>query len=249
MSTQSPVGDGPGPGIALKETCRVAPDRTVPLWSLHRRRLRAGGCSAGVLAGVDDVVAETLAGYNGELSSRVRLTVTVSEDGIARAIIDRRLSSLDVMAGVRAVPVVREQLPELPPGAAKPADRFYWDSAQRSAALADGDQAILLDPEGVVIDGSTASIFYRTGQRLVTPPAPSAVAGVARDWILGHAAGFGYECLVARFGLRDIESAEEVFFSNAYGGIREMRGRGGPACRALGDALGALLSGAADRPL
>jgi len=230
----------------LRETCRVARNRTVPLWALHVARLTAGGCTRNALERLDGAVAEAIAGYTGEMSSRIRLTVTVSDDDIVRATVERRLSSLDVVGGVRAVPVVVERLPELPPGAAKPADRGYWNAAQRAAKAADGDQAVLVDANGTVIDGGTASIFCRRGRELITPPAPPAVAGVARSWVLKNAAGFGYECRVAAFGLASIKDADEVFFTNAFGGLREMRGRGGAASTAIGQALGAVMSGSTD---
>lgn len=233
-------------GIALRETCRVARNRTVPLWPLHLARLTAGGCPRNALERLEGTVAGAIAEYTGEMSSRVRLTVTVSGDDSFCATVERRLSSLDVVGGPRAVPVVMERLPELPPGAAKPADRGYWNAAQRVARAADGDQAILVDPDSAVIDGGTASIFCRHGRELVTPLAPPAVAGVARAWVLENAAGFGYECRVASFGVASIEEADEVFFTNAFGGLREMRGRGGAASEALGQALGAVLSGTTD---
>ncbi len=230
--------------IALKETCRVAPDRTIPLWLLHRARLTAGGCTSATLERVEAAVADAAASYSAEMSSRIRLTVTVAEEGAARASVVRRLSSLDVIDGVRAVAIVQERLPELPAGAAKPVDRSYWDAAQRAAKAAGGDQAVLVGPDGIVIDGGTASVFVRIGNRtLLTPPAPPAVAGVARAWILGHAEALGYECRVEAFSYDDLERADEAFFSNAFGGIRGMRGRGGPASAALGEAFGAVLGG------
>lgn len=230
-------------GIALRETCRVARNRTVPLWPLHFARLTMGGCTRHALDQLEVAVAEAIAGYTGELSSRIRLTVTVAGDDSVSVNVERRLSSLDVVGGPRAAPVVVECPPELPPGAAKPADRDYWNAAQRAARAAGGDQAILVDSNGTVIDGGTASIFCRRGRELITPPAPPAVAGVARAWVLENAVTFGYECRIAAFAFASIEEADEVFFTNAFGGLREMRGRGGAASEALGQALSAVLSG------
>ncbi len=217
VKPQPRAATGPGPEVALKETCRVAPDGTVPLWPFHRRRLESGGCAETVLEGVDTAIETAIMTYDGEWTSRVRLTVIVSEDGSSSASIERRLSSLDVVGGIRAVPIAREQPPELPFGAAKPANRAYWDNAQREACLADGDQAILVNSNNVVIDGGSASIWWRVGRVLITPPAPLAVAGVARAWILEHADSLGYGCLIAPFAFGELDVAEEVFFSNAFG--------------------------------
>ncbi len=126
------------------------------------------------------------------------LTVIVSEDGSSSASIERRLSSLDVVGGIRAVPIAREQPPELPFGAAKPANRAYWDNAQREACLADGDQAILVISNKRRHRRGSASIWWRVGRVLITPPAPLAVrcgpgldtraCGLPRLWV-SHRAG------------------------------------------------------------
>ena len=126
--------------------------------------------------------------------------------------------------------------PTLPPGAAKPADRAQWDAALARARRAGGDQALLIGPGGEVIDGATASVWIRSGDLLLTPPAPPAVAGVARSAIFDLAPALGMRAREAPLTEADITAAEEVFLSNAYAGVVTVRGREGHAAPAL-DAL------------
>lgn len=64
---------------------------------------------------------------------------------------------------------------------------------------------------------------------LVTPPAPPAVAGVARRFLLARAAGVGCSTEVRPLRANEVECASEVFLTNAFGGVVAVRGRGGPA--------------------
>jgi len=225
------------PAVPLKETCRVAAGCEISLWEYHARRLRAGGCGDDAIRAAETAISGALAAYDGPMTSRVRLTLVVGTDGLPDVAIERRLSSLDVIDGVRAVPVIVDEEPQLPVGAAKPADRSFWDAAHREARAAGGEQAIIARPGGYIIDGSTASVFCRLGTVLATPPSPSAIAGVARRWILDNCSSVGYSALAAPISLDDLDIADEVFFANAFGGIREMQGRGGEACIALSEAM------------
>ncbi len=232
----SPVlGDGLPP-VALRETCRVSGAR-VPLFAYHLARLAAGGCGPGVLARVRATVAGELAGRVGDAAVR-RLAVTVQTDGGVRASLTEAPSTLDVPGGPVPVPVTVSAAPVLPPGAAKPADRSAWDEAQRLARQADpGAQAVLALPDGTVVDGATATVWIRKGDTLTTPPAPPALAGVAREAVFDLAASCGLAASEAHLTLADLDKTEELFFTNAFAGVVAARGRGGSAVVALREAL------------
>jgi branched-subunit amino acid aminotransferase/4-amino-4-deoxychorismate lyase len=214
------------PPIPLRETCRLVAGR-VPLWDYHRARLARGGCGSDLLAEADRVVAEAAASWTGAASSRLRLTVIVTPDGIAEATVQQRLSSLDVPGGPVAAFVQVDSPPWLPPGAAKPADRSCWDEAQRRAGWAGAHQAIVVCG-GTVIDGGTASVWSVTGGVVTTPPAPDAVAGVARAFLLDALAAKGTPALVEPLSPQEFAKADEAFLTNAFGGAVAVRGRGGP---------------------
>ena len=215
-----------GPPVALKETCRVAAG-SVPLWPYHRARLASGGCSEALLATVDARVAEAAAAWANALTRRARLTVVVDPDGEIAVDIAQRLSSLDVIGGLVAVRVDVDEQPPLPVNPAKPADRSWWDAAQRIAEKAGGHQAVLVMRDGLVADGSTSCIWIVEDGDLVTPPTPHAVPSVSRAFVRAVASSVGLRQRIEPIAWERFASAEEAFFSNAFGGVAPVRGRAG----------------------
>jgi branched-subunit amino acid aminotransferase/4-amino-4-deoxychorismate lyase len=220
------------PAVPLRETCRLVSGR-VPLWQYHRRRLAAGGCGETLLDAVHSAVSREAAGWTGADSSRLRLTVVVTPGGRVDVRVQRRLSSLDVPGGPVAALVQVDAPPPLPQGAAKPADRSWWDDAQRRARASGGDQAVLVTPDGRVLDGGTASVWAVLDGELVTPPAPGAIAGVARAFIVDECACAGVPVRVEALDAAVLEEADEVFLTNAFAGSVAVRGRGGPVSETI----------------
>ena len=145
-------------------------------------------------------------------------------------------SSLDIPGGVRIRFVDVPEPPALPPGAAKPLDRAPWDDALQQARLRGADQAVLVTPDGCIVDGTTATPWVVRGTRLLTPRAPAAVAGIAREVVFDLAPRLGLDALEASLTQTDLESADEVFLTNAVAGPVAVRGRGGPVVDALAGA-------------
>jgi len=226
------LGDGVPP-VALRETCRVAAGR-VPLLAYHLARLVSGGCGPSVLARVRAAVRGAL-GAGDPAEAYGRLAVTVTVEGEVTAQLSSKPSSLHVEDGPEIAPVVIEAPPQLPPGAAKPAERALWDEVQRQAGP--GSQAVLVDVDGHLIDGATASVWVRRGESLFTPPAPPAVAGVAREAVFDLALECGLRAAEAELTLAELAEADEVFFSNAVAGVVPARDRGGRAAAALAPAF------------
>lgn len=223
------------PSCALAETCRVVRFE-VPLWELHRERLSQGGCGEALLADVEHCLAAAIRSYSGERTSRLRAHVEVAADGHVAVELARRLSSLDVVNGPVLVPVSVIDLPTppaLPASAAKPVDRSWWDAASRAARRGGGHQALIFDSDGFVIDGSSASVWGLIEGALVTPPAPPAIAGVARRFVQRAAPALGVAVEVRPLRLQELELAEEILLTNAFGGAVAARGRGGPATAAV----------------
>jgi branched-subunit amino acid aminotransferase/4-amino-4-deoxychorismate lyase len=221
------------PPIPLRETCRLV-DGRVPLWEYHRGRLARGGCGATLLAEADRVASEAAASWTGPASSRVRLTVVATPDGLAEATVQQRLSSLDVPGGPVATLVDVDAPPWLPPGAAKPTNRSWWDDAQRRAGWGGGHQAIVAC-DGSVIDGGTANVWAVTDGVVITPPAPDAVAGVARAFLLDALARAGEPARVEPLSVAAFLGADEAFLTNAFAGAVPVRGRGGPVFDRVGE--------------
>ncbi|MBF0160664.1 MAG: branched-chain amino acid transaminase [Magnetococcales bacterium] len=100
----------------------------------------------------------------------------------------------------------------------------------KTEALASGfDEALLLDTEGYVAEGSGENIFilHRNGT-LLTPPLDSALEGITRDTVIQLAAEMGIPVREQRFPRDEVWIAEEAFFTGTAAEItpiRELDGR------------------------
>jgi 4-amino-4-deoxychorismate lyase len=82
----------------------------------------------------------------------------------------------------------------------------------------------MMDVEGNWVCGTMSNLFLRRGSVLTTPKLDRCgVAGVMRRWILANAAGLQLRTAERRIGWPELESAEEMFMSNAVAGIRSVR--------------------------
>lgn len=219
------TGDS-APPVALRETMRVVGGRA-PLLELHLARLARGGTGPAVLARVRAAVARELARPEAH-GGQARLGVTVTPDGSVAAGLSFEPSTLSVEGGPVLVPIEVPEPPVLPAGAAKPASRRIWDRAHRAARMRGGHQAALVTPDGLLVDGSTATLWLVVDGALHTPPAPPAVAGVCREMVRDAAADLGVAVVERTLTRADLDAAEEVWLSNAHGGMVAVRHRGGP---------------------
>jgi branched-subunit amino acid aminotransferase/4-amino-4-deoxychorismate lyase len=230
----APVSVAPRQRQLLRESIRVV-DGSLPLLSRHVERLSEGGAPDKLLRRVESRALKVAS----ENPGAVKLQVVVdTADQRFSTQVSWQPSSLAVLGGPVLVPVNVAKPPSLPPNAAKPADRSFWDGPQRMARLRGGHQAALVLPDGTVVDGGTANVWAVVGQELVTPPAPPAVAGVARRVILEIAANEGLVPCVRPLTWPELERADEVLLSNAIGGLVAVRGRGGQATERLAAAFG-----------
>lgn len=81
-------------------------------------------------------------------------------------------------------------------------------------AIKDGyDEALLLDPEGYVAEGSGENIFVIKGGVVFTPEVTSALNGITRRTIFTLAADAGLEIVEKRITRDEIYIADEAFFT------------------------------------
>jgi len=96
-------------------------------------------------------------------------------------------------------------------------------------ALACGyDEALLLDTEGYVMEGSGENIFLVRDGRLYTPDLTSALDGITRSTIVTLAAETGLEVREKRITRDEVYIADEAFFTGTAAEvtpIRELDGR------------------------
>ncbi len=90
------------------------------------------------------------------------------------------------------------------------------------------DEALLLDPEGYVAEGSGENIFIVRDGVLYTPDLTSALEGITRDTLMVLAAEEGYTVKEKRITRDEVYVADEAFFCGTAAEvtpIRELDGR------------------------
>ncbi len=96
--------------------------------------------------------------------------------------------------------------------------------ANREATLAGYEEAILLDTEGYVAEGSGENIFIVKDGVLQTPPLSSPVlAGITRDSILRIAKDFGIPVLEQKFTRDTMYLADELFMTGTAAEVTPVR--------------------------
>lgn len=92
--------------------------------------------------------------------------------------------------------------------------------AKKSGAF----EAISLTTDGSLSSGAAVNIFWVTGGQLRTPSLECAILpGVTRQTIIDIAAREGATALQGRFGIDEINQAEEVFITNSLIGIAPVK--------------------------
>jgi para-aminobenzoate synthetase component I len=116
-------------------------------------------------------------------------------------------------------------------GAHKWLDRRLLADLFRSMALQPGEQLLIEDADGDVLETDRANIFAVIGGILHTPPADGRLLpGVARAAVLRAARRAGLDVSVTPIGRAQLLAASEVFVTNAVHGVRPVRSlANGPA--------------------
>ena len=128
----------------------------------------------------------------------------------------------DVRArGARAVSLlgVRAAAPWLLPGV-KSTSYAVNMAAEAEAKQRGADEAIFVDADGVVLEGTVTNVWWRSGETLRTPSLDLGIlAGVTRQTLLELAEPCGYRVEEGAFRIGDLAEADEVFTSSS---IREI---------------------------
>lgn len=91
-------------------------------------------------------------------------------------------------------------------------------------ALQDGyDEALLLDPEGYVAEGSGENIFVVNRGVLYTPELTSCLDGITRDTVIQLAHECGYEVREKRITRDEIYIVDEAFFTGTAAEVLPIR--------------------------
>lgn len=106
----------------------------------------------------------------------------------------------------------------------------YLDNllARRAALQAGAWDAILLNSQGFVAEGSASNVFVVENGRLVTPRIDDgALPGVTRAAVMDLAAAAGLAVEERQLSASDLVAADELFFTNAVAGVLPLVSLGG----------------------
>jgi branched-subunit amino acid aminotransferase/4-amino-4-deoxychorismate lyase len=196
------------------------------LWQRHRARLAAslnelGSSDADARLPEEHEVAELLAANGLTRVARVRV-MAAWEDSRQRWRVEAAAEACTA-AGPAGAPlrldVVRwpDPLPEL---SHKVLARQRWERARQEAQGRGGDDALLVDAAGRVLETSIANVFAVLDRTCLTPPAPQCcLPGVMRGWLLTALPRLGLAAEVRELSLDALAGADEVWVTNALLGV------------------------------
>lgn len=91
-------------------------------------------------------------------------------------------------------------------------------------AVTDGyDEALLLDPEGYVAEGSGENIFIVNDGVIYTPETTSALNGITRKTVFSLAKDRGYQVIEKRLTRDEVYIADEAFFTGTAAEVTPIR--------------------------
>ena len=242
-------------GRAAFETMRVYGGRPFRL-DEHLARLAASASRIG-LAPLDADEARGLAeaalAQADERDAVLRLLWTPGPDGggpTALALVSSLPPHFDSWreGGIRLISLlgVKAEAPWLL-GGVKSTSYAVNMAAEAEAQRRGADDAVFVDPGGIVLEGPVTNVWWRHGSTLRTPSLELGIlAGVTRAVLLEAAPALGYDVEEGAFPLPDMAAADEAFTSSSVrevlpvvelDGAQVGDGRPGDAARALQTAL------------
>ncbi len=105
------------------------------------------------------------------------------------------------------------------------ASGYYINSilANQEATSCGYDEALLLDTEGFVSEGSGENVFIVRNGKLYTPDLASCLDGITRDAVITLANDLGIEVIQKRITRDEVYCADEAFFSGTAAEITPIR--------------------------
>ena len=138
---------------------------------------------------------------------------------------------------------VRAAVPWLLPGV-KSTSYAVNMAAEAEARRRGADEAVFVDADGILLEGTVTNVWWRTGDTLQTPSLDLGIlAGVTRATLIELAPACGYRVAEGAYALEDLLQADEAFTSSSVREVMplvEIDGRAlgrGPAADELQQAL------------
>ncbi len=142
------------------------------------------------------------------------------------------------------------------PPASKTTGNYVNSSLAKVEALKAGyDEALLLNPQGMVSECTGENIFVVVDGTIVTPPSTAgALRGITQDSVTTIARDFGYEVRVGELSRTDLYTAEEMFVVGTAAEVSSVNSVDdrsipcpGPMTLAIGEEYGRAVRGQVDK--
>ena len=228
-------------GDAVFETLRIY-GGSVFRWDDHAERLARSAAALSLdhglsVADLRERVAETLRA-NGLDDASVRLSITrgVGSGGLTpdpdvdptvvvqpESLPRGGVGSDPVWDGPATLQTVKtRRVPDAAiPSEAKTHNHVNGVLARLELRVSDADEAVMLDGDGRLAEGTTSTLFFIDGDALCTPSLDGPVLpGVTRAEIIDIAEGEGIPVTEGSFTPEDLRNAEEAFVTSTTRGIR-----------------------------
>ncbi len=225
-------------GHGLFETMLVVNGQAI-LAAKHIKRLKLGCSTLGIPFSVqlEAIITDEIKKFSAKLNQGVlKLIVTAGSEG--RGYGAAQLKPCRILAGYAATSnsisyrqhgiairtcnyrlPINEQLAGI-----KHLNRLDQIMARREWANDDWCEGIMLDQQGMVVEGIMTNLFAVIDDALITPLLDRAgVAGVMRGYLLDQAEQLGLSIKQVRWPLEDFLKANEVFVCNSVIGIWPIR--------------------------
>jgi len=236
----SPLDRGFMYGEGLFETMRAYGGRAFRLQE-HLDRLCAGAAELGFASPEREhmvrAVEEALAAAGlDDASVRLTLTPGITSSSPTLVVLVRPLSLPPperYASGCVAVSVPAAQVGDTPLRRVKSLNFLDKLLAQRAAAEKGAHEAILVDPDGCVVEGAMRNIFAVIGGELVTPPLSRGfLPGITRAAVLEIAEKQGLRACERDLPLCELCAADECFLTSSLAEILPVASVDGRAMRA-----------------
>jgi branched-subunit amino acid aminotransferase/4-amino-4-deoxychorismate lyase len=217
----SPLDQGFLLGLGLFETMTAVADR-LPLWDRHLARLKQGAETMGIAfdppAELQAAASELLRrrGHEGEV---LRLTLTAGVEGTPTwCLTTRRRDNVAEPLRLHVSDFHRGDFDPL--AGLKSTSHAFYHAAREQARKAGADEALLLDPDGHVLETATGNVFFWREGRWHTPGEGGFLRGIARQVLLEELTAAGSPVEEGNYALAQIRDADAIFVTNAVHGPR-----------------------------
>jgi len=119
-------------------------------------------------------------------------------------------------SGASTVIVSRRPFQPGPLGAHKTTSRLAYHLAREEARVERADEALLVDPDGQVLEGAVSNVFAVAGGEILPPPlAMGILPGITRALVFLLGASLGLPVRERALTVADLQASDEVFLTNS----------------------------------